>query len=168
MRTMAAPRVELLPATAADRAIVQNLARFYVYELSAFAGWPCPEDGLYACRDLGGYWGPDGAAFALRVEGALAGFALVDRPSPLGGAEHWMGEFFVTLPWRRRGVGRQAALEVFRRLPGTWQVGQIPGNAPAIAFWRRVVDEAAGGRFAEEERWVEDAEARMNVMTFRV
>jgi len=165
---MAEPRVAVVPAAVADRSIVQNLARFYVYELAAFAGWPAPEDGLWTCRDLGGYWGPEGLAFVLRAEGELAGFALVDRPSPLGGAEYWMGEFFVTLPWRRRGVGRRAALEVFRRLPGTWQVGQIPANAPAIAFWRKVAGEAAGGRPHEEERWVEDAEARMNVMTFRV
>lgn len=166
VRVAETARVELVPATETERPVVQNLARFYVYDLSAFAGWPCPKDGLYACRDLADYWGPEGLAFTIRADGALAGFALVDRPSPLGGADYWMGEFFVLAAYRRRGVGRAAALAAFRRLPGTWQVGQIPGNAPAIAFWRRVIDEATGGRFGEDQRWVEQAEARMNVMAF--
>ena len=34
-------------------------------------------------------------------------------------------------------------------MPGRWEVGQMPRNTPAQAFWRRVIGEYTGGRFVE-------------------
>lgn len=50
---------------------------------------------------------------------------------------------------RRMGAGRTAALQLFRRFPGRWQVAQERGNQPATAFWRAVIAEFTGGRFEE-------------------
>ena len=61
-----------------------------------------------------------------------------------------MAQFFVLRKYRRRGVGRAAACELFSALPGRWQVGQMPLNLPAQAFWRRVIGACTGGRFVEQ------------------
>ncbi len=46
----------------------------------------------------------------------------------------WMDEFFVMRKYRRKGVGEIVAREVFDRLPGTWEVGQIAPNEVARKF----------------------------------
>jgi predicted acetyltransferase len=51
---------------------------------------------------------------------------------------------------RRLGVGLALARHVFSAHPGPWEVGQIPGNAAARAFWRQVIGECSGGRFSEQ------------------
>lgn len=49
--------IQILDATEQDFPIVQNLVRFYVYDMSETMGWPCPENGLYGgCDDLPEYW----------------------------------------------------------------------------------------------------------------
>lgn len=49
--------IAVLTATEADFPIVQNLVRFYIYDMSETMGWLCPEDGLYGgCDDLPEYW----------------------------------------------------------------------------------------------------------------
>jgi hypothetical protein len=45
-------KFELVPATIADYPTVQDMVRFYVYDMSrlcsiAYPDWKCPEDGLY-------------------------------------------------------------------------------------------------------------------------
>jgi hypothetical protein len=49
--------IQVLEAAEEDFPVVQNLVRFYVYDMSESMGWPCPEDGLYGgCDDLPEYW----------------------------------------------------------------------------------------------------------------
>jgi predicted acetyltransferase len=50
-----------------------------------------------------------------------------------------MSEFFVLRRFRRSGVGRDAALQIFRMLPGPWQLRQLTGNPDATKFWRRII-----------------------------
>ena len=61
-----------------------------------------------------------------------------------------MAEFFVMRKYRRHGVGRQAALEIFRRFPGPWQVRQQRFNPEATAFWHKSIP------YAYEERETAD------------
>jgi predicted acetyltransferase len=58
-------------------------------------------------------------------------------------------EFFVMRKYRRRGVGRAVACQVFDRLPGRWALQQTPRNFVAQAFWRSVLAKYTGGRFEE-------------------
>ena len=55
------------------------------------------------------------------------------------------------------GVGAQAARYIFDQFRGKWEVGQMPLNLPAQAFWRRTIAEYTQGRFVEhelhDERW---------------
>jgi len=97
-----------------------------------------------------------------RVEGRLAGFVLVMHYNYFTG-EHaadcpWViAEFFVMRKYRRQGVGRAAAFQVFDRFPGRWEVAEITSNVGAQAFWRKVIGEYTGGDFAEtvldDESW---------------
>ncbi len=93
---------------------------------------PYPEFDLYF-GDTRNRW-----AFWLKADQADAGFALVSRRTHVGRTE--MEEFFVAAPFRRRGIGLAAARRLILRFPGAWRITQREANAPAIAFWHRVLD----------------------------
>ena len=79
------------------------------------------------------------------------GFALVSRPSRRQRAtiDFRLAEFFIKTSERRLGIGREAALLIFNRFNGTWEVSEFLFNKPAVAFWRRVVTEFTRGKFRE-------------------
>ena len=82
------------------------------------------------------------------------GFALVSRPvmKTATSADHRLAEFFVTKSARRLGVGREAAVLIFNRFSGRWEITEILGNQPAVAFWRDVVGGYTNGDFRESIR----------------
>ena len=51
-------KIEILRTTEEDYKVVQNLIRFYIYDMSEYMGWECPETGLFGgCDDQPHYWG---------------------------------------------------------------------------------------------------------------
>ena len=79
------------------------------------------------------------------------GFALVSRPlrNQRESIDYRMAEFFIAPSQRRLGVGHDAALLIFARFAGTWEITEFLYNKPAIAFWRSIVSELTAGRFRE-------------------
>lgn len=68
-------------------------------------------------------------------------------------ARHRRGEGFhayVALEGSQR-AGFALARHVIHRHPGAWEVGQMPANAAAQAFWRRTITALTGGSFVEVE-----------------
>ena len=96
------------------------------------------------------YWDTEGFhPFIAMAEGKYAGFALVNQSVRVGIEGHWMDQFFVLKKYRRHGVGKVLAESAFAALPGRWEVGQMPQNHTAKAFWRRVIGEYTVGKFKE-------------------
>lgn len=81
------------------------------------------------------------------------GFALVTRPRLITArgqfADYHMSEFFVRQPYRRVGIGRDAARLIFDRFAGAWEIVEYQRNGGAVAFWRSVVADYCGDRFTE-------------------
>jgi len=74
------PTIKLLAATLVDYPTIQNMARFYVYDRTAYMGWECPENGLFECIDFKDYFeNPNKKAFLIRVNDEIAGFCLLDK-----------------------------------------------------------------------------------------
>jgi predicted acetyltransferase len=122
-------------ASAAERDVVARLLELYAHDFSERNGADVGDDGTYGYRYLDCYWTDDDRhPFLFRVDGRLAGFALV-----WSGAPHDMAEFFVLRKYRRSAVGTEAARTVFARFPGAWQVREQWENEGAIAFWRRAI-----------------------------
>lgn len=159
---------QLEPATAADLPVMQNLGRFYVYDIARYCGdlpgWDCPPDGLWECIDFAPYFDEPGThPFILRAGAVPAGFVVVKRLERQG---CWnMEQFFVAAPHQRRGTGTRLFREVLGRFPGSWRIEIIPENARALAFWRRVAADAAA---AVREVIEESRRERRIVLRFAV
>ncbi|HEX7665005.1 MAG TPA: GNAT family N-acetyltransferase [Polyangiaceae bacterium] len=142
------------PIRAGEESALAALLQLYVYDFSAMLGLELGEDGRYATPSTEGR-----DAFLIRVDGKLAGFALIAHVSRLTGEEgvHDVAEFFVVARHRRNRVGERAASLLFDRFPGRWEVREKSENERAIAFWRRAIGRYTNETFTEEmradERW---------------
>lgn len=133
-----------------ELAIVRNLMELYLHDFSEFDGAELDDSGRYHYPWLEEYWSAaDCSAHIIRVDGRLAGFALVDGEVLLPESRRAIGEFFVLKKYRKSGVGRQAACQLFDGFRGPWEVAQIAANRPAQAFWRSVVARYSAGRYRE-------------------
>jgi predicted acetyltransferase len=148
-------QVQVIPIAEREQAVLRHLIDLYAYDFSEVMGLDVEEDGRFKFPKVAPYWtDPWRHPFFIRVAGKLAGFALVHRRSRLTGADgiNDMAEFFVMRKYRRQGVGEVAAREIFGRFPGPWEIRERAANAPAVAFWRRVVDRYTGGHFRQVDR----------------
>ena len=157
----------IMPAKREEIGVVENLARFYIYDMSEFMGWRCPETGLFGgCDEFFDDWrAGTNSPFVLRVEGELAGFAGVKAADVNGRPGHCIQEFFILRKFRRRGLGKAAAEALFRRFPGPWLVEQLARNVAAQAFWRAVVADYTSGEFTTLE-YMHPAWGRMASICF--
>lgn len=143
-----APQVEVLPAAAAEASILANLLQLYAHDFSELLDVEIGADGKFTYHSLPLYWMEAGRhPFLIRVDGKLAGFALVKKGSAFSGNENaWdLAEFFVLRGYRRRGVGTLAANQMWRRLPGSWEVRVMQLNVAAQRFWKQVISDFVGG-----------------------
>ena len=71
--------LQLSLATDSDRPIIRNLVHYYIYDMSEYMGWDCDAEGRWdGCSELPDYWvRQDHHPYVIRVDGSVAGFALV-------------------------------------------------------------------------------------------
>jgi len=141
--------VTLKKATMLDYPMIQNMARFYVYDLSRECGveegWEIPKDGLYECFDLKSYFvNDDRAPYLILADDEIAGFAMINKVGARPYVDWNIGEFFILAKFQKNGVGREAATQIFNAHPGVWNVMTMPLNARAEMFWSQVIEEYTG------------------------
>jgi predicted acetyltransferase len=159
--------ITVTPATPDEEPVVRNLTQLYAYDFAEIMGWHIPDSGRFPDQSVDGcFEGLRRHAFIVRVDGRLAGFAIVDTCSRLTGDDgvHDVAEFFVVRPYRGRGVGAEAARTLFDRFGGRWEVRQTAKNVAATAFWRKVIGRYTGERY--EERMLDGPRWRGPVQAF--
>jgi predicted acetyltransferase len=144
-------QVTVTPAAPADRTLIEGLFQFYVYDFSEMdppgpGGITFNASGAYELYPpLASYFEEAGRhALVIRVDGEVAGFALLNGVSHRGGTvERNMGEFFVARKYRGGGVAAAAFHQVLALYPGRWEVAVVHRNARALTFWPRAIAAAA-------------------------
>lgn len=150
-------KITLVKATQEDKNTIQNLGRFYVYEMSRYCGflptWETPPNGLYECNDLSSYFvESDRHAFLIKVDNELAGFALINKVGSTPDVDWNVGEFFIVSKFQGKGVGSYVAETIFNLFPGIWETMQMPENKAAIDFWEKVVKKYSEGNFERSHK----------------
>ena len=140
-----------------DRTWIQKQYSEYLDDLSRLSmnTGMFPASGEYGEREaeLMARWFADDSSHPLLIlkDDRRVGFALVSRPprNQRDSVDYRMAEFFITSKARRLGAGRDAAMLIFNRFAGAWEVLEFLYNKPAVTFWRAVVTQYTGGRFRE-------------------
>ena len=143
--------LEVRIANPDERLPLYRMLELYQHDLSDIWDQDIDIHGEYGYT-LDRYW--KGSAcwpYLFRVAGKLAGFALVDRHVRIPGDDFWMDQFFVLKKYRHQGIGSAAAAAVLDSHHGHWQVGQMPGNFAAQAFWRRLASSYTRNGYTEEQ-----------------
>lgn len=157
----------ILPATAADISSIDDMLQGYALDLLQYMDIPRSESGRFEYPELDMYWQEpeDRFPFLITVGEQVAGFVLVNRCFNLVDPTAWsIEEFYIAPAFRRRGAGKDAARQVFKHMPGRWEVAVIAINEPALAFWDVVIDETAHGDVTRHD-WLE-GEISFKVYTF--
>jgi len=131
--------------------VIKNLMQFYIYDFSEYMDYDVEEDGLYkAYPDLEEYWNEKKGMFPYVIKRGekYVGFVLVKKNK--SDQEYFsVAEFFIMKKYRRSGIGKAAAKQLFTLYKGDWQVHQRESNIPAQEFWRNVINEYTNGQFLE-------------------
>ena len=149
--------ISLDSAASTEAELLANLLELYIHDMSAaFPRIALGPDGRYGYPRLPLYWSePDRHfPFLIRCGGIVAGFALATRGSPASDDPTVLdiAEFFVLRRYRRSGVGGEAAIQLWNRLPGKWTVRASEGLPSAVAFWSNAIAEFTNGSVIETRR----------------
>ena len=164
---LAQTNIEVIPATAEQAPILANLLELYCYDFSELIDLKIDALGRFGYAQLPLYWTEANRfPFLIQVDGHWAGFALVCKGSQLSGDKTiWdMAEFFILRGYRRSGIGRQAAHQVWEKCPGSWEVRVLTQNPSAKDFWHRAISEFIGQTI--ESRDFAKGEKRWQVFSF--
>lgn len=147
-------KIDLVPASLKDYPTIQNMARFYVYDMSEYMegeeGWEIPQDGLFECIDFKKYWENENAyPFIICVDHEIAGFAIIDKKGSHNEIDFNMAQFFILRRFKGKGIGRQVACKCFDNFKGTWEVMVLPKNIGAYKFWKKTISAYTHNHFQE-------------------
>lgn len=127
-----------------EKSLLIRLMELYNYEFTAFSNNDVNEYGYYGYAHIDDYWNEKGRfPYLIRVDGKIAGFALIcphcDYREETDA--RCFGEFFVMLKYRRMGIGKYAATQLFDLHRGRWEVCYWKNNVTAGLFWKKVIEE---------------------------
>ena len=141
--------IKLASVEERKRIVLRNLVKMYCYEWSQYNGIDIDQNGDYAFEhDLDRFFIKDKHhAYFIMVKENIVGFVLVDTDIDYyKESDYAISEFFVLNKYRKLGIGKQAAIEVFKQHRGKWEIKMHPKNKGSIEFWKRVVEEISKDR----------------------
>ncbi|ROS04982.1 acetyltransferase (GNAT) family protein [Sinobacterium caligoides] len=144
--------VKLISAQVSGRGIVENLFRYYLYDMAVFMGWRVNKNGEYDVNLslLDEYWSePDNHPYLIQYQGEIAGFSLLRR-YPDEESNYDIGQFFVLRKFEGKGVGREAFKQSVALYPGPWLTRVLHENKSALGFWLKVIAELTDGDFQHQ------------------
>ena len=149
--------VSVAPATQAERALIEGMFQFYIYDFSEMTpaepdDFELEADGTFGRYEyMDAYWRePARVPLIIRAGGRVAGFALINGHSHSGQpVDRNFGEFFVMRKYRRGGVASAAVSAIVTAYPGVWEAAIMQRNTAAQAFWPRAVAATPGVRDVE-------------------
>lgn len=144
--------IKIQPATIEQKPLLSQLLQLYLYDFSEIHGDDVNQFGLYEYEYLDSYWiEKDRFPFLISVDDQIAGFVLVNSHSKFQESTDTksIAEFFVIRKYRKQGVGKTVAINIFDKFPGKWEVCETVENVKAQQFWRKVIDHYTGGKFTE-------------------
>jgi predicted acetyltransferase len=142
----------LIQASKEDKTAIENLMQFYIYDFTEFIKYDVEDNGLFASYPhLEDYWREKNNKFpyVIKKGDKYVGFVLVKLIESEERSYFSIVEFFIMKKYRRLGIGKAIAFQVFDLHKGQWEVYQKDSNKPARVFWKNVIKEYTRGQFKE-------------------
>ena len=133
-----------------EKYLLIRLMELYNYEFSVYSNDDINEYGYYGYDHIDDYWNEEGRfPYLIRVDGKIAGFALICPHCNYCKEERArsIGEFFVMLKYRRKGIGIKVATQLFNKHRGLWEICYWKNNLLAKQFWEKVVEKYTNNHY---------------------
>jgi predicted acetyltransferase len=128
--------------------ILRNMFEFYDYEFSQYLNFEVDKEGLFRRAPVTEYLSKDEyKSFFIKSTGTLLGFVIVKTTNSKLSFE--IEQFFILKKYNGKGIGKQAAIQIFDRFKGNWKVTQVESNYPAQEFWRNVIRSYSNNSYRE-------------------
>lgn len=142
--------VQVTPAKPSEKMVLARLLELYTYDFTEWTNQDINPDGQYGYESLERYFTEENRhPFFITVGGVLAGLALVNANCKYHAhpdAKH-LAQFWVMRKYRKTGIGRAAAHQVFAMFQVPWEVRVLEGNTVAMAFWQQVIERYTQGTY---------------------
>lgn len=133
-------QIDICPTRLEDKTTIWDLFQFYCHDISSEDQCDVESDGLFSLSAdyFAQYWSrPGWAGHLLRVDNAIAGFALIEPSDAVDGA-HELADLFVLKRFRRAGVAKRVALHFLACRSVPWTVTVVNEAEEARLFWHRM------------------------------
>lgn len=153
--------ISLMRACNEDKTVVQNLMQFYLYDFSEYITYDVGHNGLFAAYPyFDEYWNNDSTriCYLIKHQDKISGFVFVKKIELTDSNHYSIAEFFVLKKYRRQGIGKEIAFQIFNIHKGRWEIFQRESNKPSHAFWKNVIDGYTRGNFRErfeDGKWIQ-------------
>jgi len=154
-------KIELIEVEETQKSVLRQMIELYEYDMSIYTNEELNDYGFYDYSYFDYYWNEENRfAYFIKCNDILCGFVMVnDFCYALRGEDaKVISEFFIMKKYRKLGIGKQIAKQVFSMFPGKWEVNQIPGNKVSYIFWENVINEFTNGKFEKSIIDTEDGE----------
>lgn len=130
-----------------QKEILYRLLQYSLFEESLNDQNDMNEDALFEYPWFENYFTEkDREACFIKEQGSerLLGFVMINTYMQKGSSGHSIAEFMVLPKFRRKKIGKEAAIMCFEKYPGNWEVSPSCGSEQAYLFWKNVIDEYTG------------------------
>ena len=149
--------IEIKLAEYDEKPLVKKMLELHLYDMSVFDDYDLSKFGEYGYRYLDLYWTEtERFPFILRVNQKLAGFALINKFAHIGRVDGAVAEFFILKKYRRRGIGKKLAFEIFQQFLGRWEVCTSANNIVAEKFWQNIIEQFAPDNIEKVQDRIDD------------
>ena len=123
-----------------DRELLWNIHQKYLHEMTNYYDNEMDEQGNYHYGYFDAYFSePERKALLIYFSGRLAGFAMVNPHSYIGGdTDYVLAEFTIFPAFRRQGLAFEAARRILEMYSGCWEIKYNEKNAGAKHLWNRL------------------------------
>ena len=143
----------LVEATVDDKSIIVRLLQLYMYDFSEYTLDDVNAHAEYVYNRLDYYWTEnDRYAFLIKTDGKISGFALVRTENKDGSKINSITEYFILRKYRKHGIGKNVAQELFRKFPGNWKVAVLNCNTLGLIFWENVINEITDSNYEKIDK----------------
>jgi predicted acetyltransferase len=123
-----------------EKNILEKMLETYLIEMDSNS------DGKYKYIDS--YWTDSSRkAFFINSNNEIGGFALINKHCILNDSGNSVAEFYIKENYRGKGIGKNAAFQVFDQSIGNWEVRQKDFNKAGKIFWEKIIGEYTNNNF---------------------
>lgn len=149
-------KIEVKKIENKDKQVLVNLFQLYLHDITKSLSMDVNSHGLFEYNEIDLYFlnDEDRKPYFIYVDDKIAGFVLVDKEFlVLDKKENTydISEFFILNSYKRKGIGKKVAKEIFDMHRGSWEVRPVPRSDEAFSFWKNIIEEYTNNNYEIHE-----------------